>query len=312
MTEQLARFKRETRHLDNEACLNCSTAYTGKFCPECGQESYTGAPTAWAFIYEFLTKNVLEGGKLPLTLWYLLRYPGLLTVDFLEGRRARFVRPVRLFLGLSALYFFFLIVLGEKKPEKKLQPARQSSEQSANSAAVPKVAAKGVAKSKQNHPSLASDAVAWVSKHLPEGAAKRRGQQFLALPVAEQERQLSQGEFSAQQKAVFFLLPLNALFFMLLFRGRGITYGTHLLFLFHFQSFCYLFYLIVLVLPLPVMLEDLSRFVYAIYLYYSLRRVYRCGMVRAFLYAGLIRLAELIITNMVMPMLALFGVFGLG
>jgi Protein of unknown function (DUF3667) len=259
----------------------------------------------------------------------------LLTLDFLEGRRARYVRPVRLFLGLSAVYFFFLIVLGDKKPEEKLQSARQTSQSSDNPAAQTRAevraAAKAAAnaepsskpssptaaanlerKSKQTHPSLATSFVAWVSQHLPEGAAKQRGLQFAALPAAEQARQLKQGEFSAQQTAVFFLLPLTALFFKLLFRSRNISYGTHLLFLFHFQAFCYLFYLILLVLPLPAVLNALTGYVYGIYLFYALRRVYVCGWVRAFLYAALIRLAELIITNMVIPMLALFGVFGLG
>lgn len=104
----LERFNRTIRHLECEPCRNCGTHYNGKYCPECGQEADTGAPTALGFIYEFLTRNVLEKGKLPRTLWHLLRYPGGLTVDFLEGRRARYIRPVRLYLILSILYFLLL------------------------------------------------------------------------------------------------------------------------------------------------------------------------------------------------------------
>jgi Protein of unknown function (DUF3667) len=107
-TAKLARFTRTVRHLDSEPCRNCDTHFNGKFCPECGQEADTGAPTAMGFIYEFLTRNVLEKGKLPRTIWHLLRYPGGLTVDFLEGRRARYIRPVRLYLIFSILYFLLL------------------------------------------------------------------------------------------------------------------------------------------------------------------------------------------------------------
>ncbi len=102
------RFARTTRHQVDEPCRNCDTVYRGNFCPECGQEAATGAPTAFGFIYEFLTRNIFERGKLPRTVWHLLRYPGGLTVDFLEGRRQRFIRPVRLYLGMSILYFLIL------------------------------------------------------------------------------------------------------------------------------------------------------------------------------------------------------------
>lgn len=105
---QLARFTRTVRHLESEPCRNCDTHFNGKFCPECGQEADTGAPTAMGFIYEFLTRNVLEKGKFPRTIWHLLRYPGGLTVDFLEGRRARYIRPVRLYLIFSIIYFLLL------------------------------------------------------------------------------------------------------------------------------------------------------------------------------------------------------------
>lgn len=102
------RFHRSTRHQDAEPCRNCGTDYVGNYCPNCGQEAHTGAPTALAFIYEFLTRNVFERGKLPRTIWHLIRYPGGLTIDFLEGRRQRFIRPVRLYFGLSVLYFLIL------------------------------------------------------------------------------------------------------------------------------------------------------------------------------------------------------------
>lgn len=105
---QLTRFIRTVRHQESEPCRNCDTSFIGKFCPECGQEADTGAPTAVGFIYEFLTRNVLEKGKFPRTVWHLLRYPGGLTVDFLEGRRARYIRPVRIYLIFSILYFLLL------------------------------------------------------------------------------------------------------------------------------------------------------------------------------------------------------------
>ncbi len=112
------RFHRSTCHQTMEPCRNCGTEYVGNYCPNCGQEAHTGAPTALAFIYEFLTRNVFERGKLPRTIWHLIRYPGGLTVDFLEGRRQRFIRPVRLYIGLSVLYFLILSLISSDLTER--------------------------------------------------------------------------------------------------------------------------------------------------------------------------------------------------
>jgi hypothetical protein len=46
-------------------------------------------------------------GKLPRTLLDLFFHPGRLTVDFLDGRRQRHIRPIPLYLMCLALYFFF-------------------------------------------------------------------------------------------------------------------------------------------------------------------------------------------------------------
>ncbi len=39
------------------------------------------------------------------TLWLLVSKPGFLTVEFLEGRRARYLPPFRLYLVLSVVLF---------------------------------------------------------------------------------------------------------------------------------------------------------------------------------------------------------------
>lgn len=54
-------------------------------------------------------------GKLARTLRVLLRRPGELTLAALEGRRARYVSPVRLYLLCSLLYF--LIAAGVPNPD---------------------------------------------------------------------------------------------------------------------------------------------------------------------------------------------------
>jgi hypothetical protein len=47
----------------------------------------------------------LDGGKIPKTVKLLVLQPGQLTRDFVEGRRARYISPLRLYLTFSLLFF---------------------------------------------------------------------------------------------------------------------------------------------------------------------------------------------------------------
>ncbi len=40
------------------------------------------------------------------SLWYLFRYPGKMTVEYLAGKRKKFISPVTLFLFFNLIYFF--------------------------------------------------------------------------------------------------------------------------------------------------------------------------------------------------------------
>jgi len=57
-------------------------------------------------VHEFLHFD----GKIFLTLKLLVTKPGELTLDYLRGRRARYVSPVRLYLAISVVYFALMAV----------------------------------------------------------------------------------------------------------------------------------------------------------------------------------------------------------
>ena len=46
------------------------------------------------------------------TMWPLVRRPGFLTVEFLEGRRARYIHPFKLYVAFSVLFFLVLSMSG--------------------------------------------------------------------------------------------------------------------------------------------------------------------------------------------------------
>lgn len=288
---QLTRFIRSTNRQQNAPCRNCAAVYSGNYCPECGQEAFTGAPTALDFIYEFLTKNIFERGKMPRTIWHLLRYPGGLTVDFLEGRRQRFIRPVRLYFGLSILYFLMLSLSGNlawKISDQLLENSRKTTATSSktiqvetSTATLPEVVPKPKAAVDAAEPNT-EDPVIVVSflgnvfgREMAESIEKRI-KLFLKLPQEEQLRQAVQTLINQAPKAMFFLVPVFAFLLKSLFLMRGIPYGAHLLFAFHYHALVFMG-LTLLLLPLPDFAENIILVLMNVYLFIALRTTYLCS-----------------------------------
>src|SRR5581483_11717133 len=91
-----------------QRCGDCGTAFSGNYCPNCGQEARIALPRVGEFLREMLDETVGISGRLPRTLYTLLFKPARLTIDYLAGRRQRYVRPMRLYLSVSVVYFAML------------------------------------------------------------------------------------------------------------------------------------------------------------------------------------------------------------
>jgi hypothetical protein len=91
-------------------CLNCSEPLSGPFCSQCGQRAIAAYPTLRELVGD--AWNELSGydGRVVRTFRHLLWRPGDLTVEVLEGHRARYVSPVRVYLVASVLYFLIAAV----------------------------------------------------------------------------------------------------------------------------------------------------------------------------------------------------------
>lgn len=91
-------------------CLNCDSALTGRYCASCGQRVVGAYPTVREMIGDTWQELAGYDGKFMRTVKRLLS-PGALTIDTLEGRRARFISPIRLYLLASLLYFLVASVV---------------------------------------------------------------------------------------------------------------------------------------------------------------------------------------------------------
>ncbi len=110
---------------DHPNCLNCGAELQGQYCGTCGQRARSRLISLWELLQDAFGDLFEIDSRLWRTLVPLLIRPGRLTRDYLEGRRARYMPPFRMYLVLSVIFFvvaFFdpqddLSLLFEPEPE---------------------------------------------------------------------------------------------------------------------------------------------------------------------------------------------------
>jgi hypothetical protein len=110
---------------DHPNCLNCGTELRGQYCGNCGQRARSRLISLWELLQDAFGDLFEIDSRLWRTVIPLLARPGRLTRDYLEGRRARYMPPFRMYLVLSVIFFvvaFFdpqddLSLLFEPEPE---------------------------------------------------------------------------------------------------------------------------------------------------------------------------------------------------
>lgn len=100
-------------------CLNCGAEVQGRFCHICGQENTEPKESFWHLLTHFVYDITHFDGKFFSTLRYLLFRPGFLSIEYLKGRRASYLHPIRMYVFTSA--FFFLVLFSTHKEEEAVK-----------------------------------------------------------------------------------------------------------------------------------------------------------------------------------------------
>jgi hypothetical protein len=100
------------------ACPNCGRNLDGEFCGGCGQKVTPLNPTTTQFLRDFAHEFWDVDSRIVRTARLLLTRPGFLTGEYFEGRRARYVSPLRLYLAFSVLFFLVSAALSSPLDEK--------------------------------------------------------------------------------------------------------------------------------------------------------------------------------------------------
>ena len=204
-------------------CLNCGSALGGTFCSECGQRAAPAHPSLRELGGEAFAEFSGWDGKIAETVRALIRKPGKLTVEFLEGRRARYISPLRLYLWCSVIYFLLaastpnnfqssIVVTPGPTPGVSSRPRIPASK----TAGLTEADRQQIVQMIDQAPPILRPLMRRVSDD-PKGF---QGEMFASLP-----------------KALFALLPVFAGIVALFYRRRH--FAEHLYFALHLHAFIF-------------------------------------------------------------------------
>ncbi|MGF7081106.1 DUF3667 domain-containing protein [Mucilaginibacter sp. UYCu711] len=94
------------------ACTNCGHNLKENFCPYCGEKRFDKKNLT----VKHFTEETFEGflhldNKFLSSLKLLFTKPGLLSLDHVEGRQTRHMKPIAFFLVLNLLFFLVMIIV---------------------------------------------------------------------------------------------------------------------------------------------------------------------------------------------------------
>lgn len=94
-------------------CVSCGTPLVGRYCHACGELDARERPVALgAFTAESLQNVTDLDGRTLRTLGLLFRRPGVLSREYLAGRRRPYLHPLQLFLLANLVFFLTLPFTG--------------------------------------------------------------------------------------------------------------------------------------------------------------------------------------------------------
>jgi hypothetical protein len=282
-------------------CANCGAPLGGNFCSECGQRHHDHpVHDFWHFVNEALEDLTHADSRLWQTILALLFRPGFLTREFLDGRRVRYLPPVRLYLVISVIFF---VIAGLSSRISNPQVILSDNGGSFHYQVVPADKAGGLGPADRTPDRLAGG----VAVVAPTPAARRQlceqlkgfleqyggrfarfapdmTQSCLAASAEGGLERLSEAVTHNLERAMFLFLPLLALVMKPLYLKPPRHYVEHLLFFLHTHAFLFVMLaassLLKMMTSSAAVLNSIGTAIaiyIPIYFYLAMRRVYGQG-----------------------------------
>ena len=283
-------------------CQNCGSPAEGNYCPACGQDSRDHT-VSMRLLFQDLASDVFTyDSRFFRSFVPLLFKPGALTKEYTQGRRVRFIPPLRLYIFVSILFFFVVSV-------QVSDSMRDFDERNAANAPSDSLLVERVLSLHAAAPDTLGDGttvVSWIAERLPlagddsfeppeDGdwskvdwdtmdwdeveSGDNLNFTMLGEPTSLNKQHFIQSIQKVVPKLVFLLLPMFALLLALVYIRHRRKFIEHLILSLHLHAFMFLVFTMALVLQNDWFVLVVFILIH-IYIFLALRRVYTQGWVK--------------------------------
>jgi hypothetical protein len=290
-------------------CLNCGAAVASNYCSECGQEAEDRTTGLKPLFSDLMAEMASFDSKLVRTVGPLLFQPGFLTNAYNEGKRVRYLSPLKMYLVASVVFF---LILAYKLPagENAIVNTGGSTTHSQNHQTKP-----GAMTSKTGGDTIRTGPAAlkldpgsipeneedferWLNDKANSGK-QSKFERFIvrqSLRVKKDPKSFGSRMLENVPKMMFVLLPLFALILKVIYIRSRRLYVEHLIFALHSHAF--VFIVLGLADLVPYWQPTLIAFILAaIYLYAAMLRVYRQSVLKTALKFGILSFVYLLVLS---------------
>jgi Protein of unknown function (DUF3667) len=291
----------ENKEISHTNCLSCGEQLRGHYCHHCGEKVIDPKHdySIWHFIEHTVDDFTHFDLKIVNSFKNLFFKPGLLTKNYVEGRRVKFMRPVQIFIICSLLFFFFMPKSGSFYAYyTDLRDGYKAPGFSSDNPTKYNVNAK-----------LRSLAIAKAGENAPDSTLVKVATDIYWNKVFDKSAVMS-------KTYLFLVLPFWGLFIYALFYRQNSYFVPHLIFAVHAFSFFLLLDMLFLIFFVDILdmhiVENhthlLPFFILTgVYIISAVRRVYNVSMGTAIWKGLLVYLALLFLIVLYRPFVTIWA-----
>lgn len=225
----------EPRDVTAAVCLNCDAPLSGPYCARCGQRDVPPYPSVGDLVVDAFWELSGWDGRFASTVKTLVRRPGMLTREFLEGRRARYISPLRLYLMASLVYFLIAAAAANVQADSLVRVISTTPAERGVTISRPQRVAQAASGALTTKDGLTAEEKAKALKDIEQAPSPMR---VLLRKAISDPSGFKRARLEAMPRMLFVLLPIFAGIVALFYRKRN--YPEHLYFAIHVHSFIFL------------------------------------------------------------------------
>jgi hypothetical protein len=244
----------------------------GPCCAQCGQRDVPPYPSVGELVTDAFWELSGWDGRFAETVRALVRSPGRLTREFLEGRRARYISPLRLYLVASLAYFVVAAAAPDLRPSDDASSISAPGIQIGTGPGPGRVSAAGVRSRNGQLTAAERDS---ALKDIERAPAVMRP---VLRRIVSDGQGFQRSLLATMPRVLFALVPVFAAILALFYRRR--KYPEHLYFGLHLHAFVFVALTVAAAakfsrsMPFSVAVALAAGIWIAVYALQSARRVY--------------------------------------